>query len=66
MKGQRSTWPLVLILNQRLIRFNIYRKFFDFRLNSYRKMNISRFPNINAFGIIFDLVVQKVKVIPDS
>ena len=35
---------------------------YDFPLDSYRKMNISRFSN----GIIFGLAVKNVKVNPDS
>ena len=68
MKGQRSAWPLVLIYNQCFIRFNIFRKYYDFRLNSYRKKNISSLfqYRINALGIKFGLAVKKVKVNPGS
>ena len=34
-----------------------FLKYYDFGLNSYRKMNISRFSHINALGIKFDLEV---------
>ena len=45
-----------------LIRFNISRKYYDFGLKSYIKMNISRFSHINALGIKFDIAINKVKV----
>ena len=32
-------------------------KYYDFGLNSYRKMNVSRFSHINALGIKLDLEV---------
>ena len=44
-----------------MIRFNISRKYYDFGLNIC-KTNISRFSNINALGIKFDLAINKVKV----
>ena len=34
------------------------QKYYDFRLNSYRKMNISRFSDINASEIKFDLAIK--------
>ena len=39
---------------------------YDFRLNSYGKMNNTRFSYINALGIKFSHAVKKVKVHPDS
>ena len=44
------------------IRLNISRKYYDFGVNRYSKMNISRFSKINASGIKFDLAINKVKV----
>ena len=41
-----------------LIRFNISRKYYDFGLNRYSKMNISRFFHIDALGIKFDLAIN--------
>ena len=58
IKGHRSAWHLVLIKKHCLVRFNISRKYYDFGLNSYRKMNISRFSLINALGIKFDLAMN--------
>ena len=37
---------------------NISHKYYDFGLNSYRKMNISRFFHINALGIKLNLVIK--------
>ena len=49
-----------------LVKWPKYMYMYDFSLNSNRKMNISRFSNINALDIKFGLAVKKVKVNPDS
>ena len=67
MKGQRSPCPLVLIYNQCLNRFNIFRKCYDFRLNIYiENWTFQDFSNINVLRIKFSLAVRKIKVNPDS
>ena len=67
MKGQRSAWLLVLIQNHCFNRFNIFRKYYDFRLNSYiEKITFQDFSNINALGVKFGLAVKKIKVNLDS
>ena len=47
--------------------FNIFRKCYDFRLNSYiEKWTFQDFSYINALGIKFGLAVKKIKVNPDN
>ena len=44
--------------NHCLVEFNNSHKYYVFRLNSYRKKNISRVSHINAFEIEFDLAIN--------
>ena len=54
--GQLDLWCLY---KTSLIQFNISLKYYDFHLNSYRKMNY-------ALRIKLGLAVKMVKVNPDS
>ena len=63
---ERSRFSLTFgaYINQCFIRLTFHCKYYDFRLNRFRKRTFQDFSNINA--IKFGLVIKKVKVNPDA